>query len=485
MNLINFNIKESYINIIMNKIRKKKNDSNNLKKTHKELFIETIPQNNLWTPNHDLQLYKHNTNSWYDWYESNPKILIPRFTSKVVFYPIETKKSEKLYRSKEVVLELNKQQKKIMNRWFISFGRMYNEALWYIKHKKVYKFEDVRNALKPFSHEVCERSGINTDKRRKRINKSGNIRVKKMNKYQNNIKIHDLDLAVKLACDNYDSTWKNFKAGNIKHFKMKYWKYNKLIKTFYLEKNGFSQGTMLKKTLGQVKAFYNNELFDLNTVKCDSLIQYNDYTKRYILFVSEVIGKIPTAPSNQLISLDPGIRTFMTGLSEKKIVKIGSNCSDKIRYYLRHIDKLHKYKLSEQKRKRLELKYNNKINNYVNELHWKTINNLTKNYGTIIIGDMSCQGIVSNKHSKLSRMTKRIVYKLKFFQFRQRLEYKCNIRMVNYKCVNESYTSKVCSICGNVKEDLGSNKVYNCLKCNKKLCRDTNGARNIYVKALL
>ena len=38
---------------------------------------------------------------------------------------------------------------------------------------------------------------------------------------------------------------------------------------------------------------------------------------------------------------------------------------------------------------------NKKIRNLTDELHWKTINYLVKNYDTILIGNMSSKGIVS------------------------------------------------------------------------------------------
>jgi putative transposase len=45
-------------------------------------------------------------------------------------------------------------------------------------------------------------------------------------------------------------------------------------------------------------------------------------------------------------------------------------------------------------------------------------------------------------------------------------------------------TSKMCSICGNIKEDLGGNETYKCQKCGTCIERDINGARNIYIKAI-
>ena len=196
------------------------------------------------------------------------------------------------------------------------------------------------------------------------------------------------------------------------------------------------------------------------------------------------LKKKKVKPKSKIISLDPGVRTFMSGISENKIVKIGDNVDDKIRFYLKKMDKISKrHDLPESIKKKHSLYCNKKIDNYADELHWKSIDYLTKNYKTIFIGDMSSKEIVS-KTKKLNKMTKRIAMKLKFHLFRQRLKYKCSLRLNNYKLINESYTSKICSNCGNEHKNLGSSKTYECSKCKLKLCRDINGARNIYIKSL-
>lgn len=57
---------------------------------------------------------------------------------------------------------------------------------------------------------------------------------------------------------------------------------------------------------------------------------------------------------------------------------------------------------------------------------------------------------------------------------------KCKeIKNTRLYIVNEAYTSKTCTKCGNIKKDLGSNK---CNKCNFIMKRDYVGARNVYLK---
>ena len=53
-----------------------------------------------------------------------------------------------------------------------------------------------------------------------------------------------------------------------------------------------------------------------------------------------------------------------------------------------------------------------------------------------------------------------------------------------YKKINEKYTSKMCCVCGNVKEDLGGKKIYKCENCKQQIDRDVGGAIGIGIKAI-
>ena len=49
---------------------------------------------------------------------------------------------------------------------------------------------------------------------------------------------------------------------------------------------------------------------------------------------------------------------------------------------------------------------------------------------------------------------------------------------------NEAYTSKTCSWCENIQK-IGGSEVYNCRNCETVMDRDENGAREIFLQALL
>jgi len=97
---------------------------------------------------------------------------------------------------------------------------------------------------------------------------------------------------------------------------------------------------------------------------------------------------------------------------------------------------------------------------------------------------MSAKDIVKNNSSVLSKIQKVACLRTKYYEFSQRLELKCKLYDVNYRMIDEKYTSKICSSCGSYKEDLGGSKIYYCDKCNISMERDVNGSRNIYIKSI-
>lgn len=370
------------------------------------------------------------------------------------------KKENVKLKAKKVILKLTKKQKKIIDKWLHLYLQMYNITLKYIKNtiktdKKCLNFLDTRKNL---------------------------FNIKKKLLQNSTVSVHDIDGAIKLACSNYKSALSNLKARNIKNFRIRYWNRNKPIKIINLEQSDFSKNTIRNKVLGKVVGYYNGKEFDFN-VDHDCRLQKNN--NKYFLFVPETIEKtVKYKKQNEDIAIDLGIRTFATCISENKAIRVGDNCSKRISKYLKRKDAiLGNEKINHEIKKKNELMINKKINNLVDEMHWQFVNYLIKNYKTIIIGDLSAKSIVK-KSGNLSKITKRTALCLKFYQFKERLKYKCNVNKTDLGIIDEWYTSKMCSLCGNINEKLGSDKIYNCKKCKCTIDRDINGARNIYIKSI-
>ena len=68
---------------------------------------------------------------------------------------------------------------------------------------------------------------------------------------------------------------------------------------------------------------------------------------------------------------------------------------------------------------------------------------------------------------------------MRLFVFKQRLQYKCDVNRVKYKEIDECYTSKTCTRCGEINNKLRSKSIFKCPNCDLSINRDINGARNI------
>ncbi len=336
---------------------------------------------------------------------------------------------------------------------------------------------------------------------------------------------HTLDNAIKFACANYQSGITNLENGNIKKFRIRYWKFNKEFQLFDIETFEFKKARyentkipvlskikdnnqnnineyfeMARPKIGKLRYFYDKQEILLDNIKSDCKVYYDYYLKSYKLLIPEkqVDFKEIKEELKPVISLDPGLRTFMTGLSKNEVLDIFETKDSKLEKYVKNLIDYENNKKrskgsfrSKDKKKKIYRRRNykmktlrRKILNFVTELHWKTANYLTKNYKNILLGDMSSKGIVSNQKSNLQSVSKRMTYALSFHKFRQRLSHKCQQRGNLLYNVNEKYTSKTCSFCGGYNENLGGNKVFKCPHCHKEIDRDANSCRNILIKSL-
>jgi len=438
---------ESYLNKTKNKMNFSKNSTINKMDMAKNILKH---KNDIWCPRNNINLQNLELNTWFTIKESLPQ----NVDFKKNKYIVEEIKDIK-YKCKRVILNLTNRQRNIIDKWLNAYLDMYNIALKYIKdnretNKKILNFINLRKILINDKDKLVKKSGTVVEN----LNKKSKTKVK-----YSTIKVHDIDYAIKLACQNYKSALTNYKKGNIKKFRIRYWRKNKQNKIMDLEKQSFNSNSIRKDVLNKVKGYYNGEKFNFNTIECDCRLQRTD--GMYYLYVPELLLlNNEEKEKNEQITVDPGIRKFGTGITENKVVKIGEGSGENIRNYLLRKDKIiNNENISKDIKKKNEKIINKKITNLVNELHWKSIDYLVNNYKTVLIGDMSIKSIVS-KTGNLNKMTKRIGLHLSFYKFHQRLKYKCDINKVKYGKIKEWMTSKICSMCGNINENLGSSEIY-------------------------
>ena len=445
-------------------------------------FRKVLPKYKAYLPDIFYPNQKANieSNSWFD---------ITKYKSKKVDngkYNLNLEFPNESMRCQKVKMILNNKQKLIINKWFDIYTDMYNETLKYIRNQSnIFKNEVIKKKLSNYDKNIIDKYKLRAQLKNVKDNLILQSQIKEIND-NTKIQSHTLDYAIRQLVSNIKSAITNTRKGNIKRFRLKFWKYNRPSKTIDIEKQYIKNNKICYNILGDIKYFYNNEECDLKDIDSGVKINYNSITNEYLLLIP-IKTKIKEIKKNKnLISLDPGLRTYMTGLSDDEVIKIGTNVNTTIKKYIERLNNIKENeKIPNKIKKKNEIKINGKIYNKIDDMQWKTIKYLTSNYKTILLGDMSAKSIVAKNRSVLDNLTKVSCLRLRYYDFRRRLEYKCIQTKTNYKLVNECYTSKICSLCGNYNEKLQGAKIYDCRECLKKIDRDVNGCRNIMIKSLM
>jgi putative transposase len=314
--------------------------------------------------------------------------------------------------------------------------------------------------------------------------------------------------AINEACINYKTCMKKYKKDR-KIFKLKYKRKSDKIQTIKLEDCVFSKNknTFFPSVKINGQKIFNyvrsSEIFKDYKIRTSTLTYNKKLNEYYLNLCHDMKKTINHECKDSICSIDLGVRTFATVYSENHVDNIGNNVIDRIKILCKEID-IMKSKLSrntyQNKNKNYRWRTNKKknrigdkkrksmikamhrkikkIQNTVNELHNKTINYLIKNYNKILISPFETKSMVNRLNSRISRN----MMTLSFYKFREKLKNKCNVNNVTLVINGEEYTSKTCTKCGNIKYNLGCNKIYKCVKCGLKIDRDINGARNIMLK---
>lgn len=438
-------------------IKQKQKEKLLLRNNYKQQLKDNIHKynNNIACPIIDDKTKFQNidTNSWFDIkklkFKNHP---IKCNVNQEIIFP------DNLIKTNKSIIKFSKIQKEIVLKWFTACEIMFNQVIKYFKTNIHNKTKYTRNYKKLRSYILK------------------NERDKLISKY--NIPTHVIDRSIQRACSHLETNITNKRLGYIKTFRLRYLKKSNPSKIITIEKEFFSKkyNTFCSTYLGK----YINSNCDLKTIKKDCTLHYNK--NKFVLLIPIEINSIGNT-NTKTITIDPGVREFINGLSDDHLIKLGSNISTTIKSYLGKIDNMNNKKIPNRCKRRYYDIYSNKIKNRISDLHWKTIKYLTNNYKTIFIGKWSTKNIGLRETSILGKMTKRIASRLRYYEFLQKLQYKCNLYKINLVIVNEAYTSKLCSCCGWENNKLGGNKKFSCKFCDKIIDRDINGARNIFIKS--
>ena len=119
-----------------------------------------------------------------------------------------------------------------------------------------------------------------------------------------------------------------------------------------------------------------------------------------------------------------------------------------------------------------------KIQNIKLDAIHKFTSTIAKNHGVVVVEDLN----VKDMKSSDNKYVRKGIQNSAMSEIRRQLLYKCN----NHIKVDRYYpSSKTCSNCGNVKENLTlSDRSYHCDSCHTTIDRDLNAALNLRNKGL-
>ena len=104
------------------------------------------------------------------------------------------------------------------------------------------------------------------------------------------------------------------------------------------------------------------------------------------------------------------------------------------------------------------------------------------NTEVLIIGDIQVANIISKDNKKSKRALRRSFSRNSITQFKTLLTNKAESLGLKVYKVSEWNTSKACSCCGHIDDNLKlSDRVYECSFCGTKINRDLNGSINIKI----
>ena len=298
--------------------------------------------------------------------------------------------------------------------------------------------------------------------------------------------------AFKHACNARKA---GFKKGGM--FELKFRSRKDKIQSCFIPKNAVKQDSIFSQKMKSVTGtsyIKFTEKLPENFLDCELVLDHGEW----YLCVPYKKKLRPVESQNRVVALDVGIRKFLTYYSEDSCGFIGKNVTDRLFRLSKALDDLvsNITKVTGKLKKILKNKADRlrvKIKNLVKELHYKTCNFLINNFDVVLLPHYKVSDFVIKSGRKLNNKTVRNMLSLNFYKFSQILIRKFNEKkgslIIGNKLfsrvirVNEAYTSKTQTWNGKIVP-VGSKEILHISK-NVTIDRDINGARNIFLRALV
>ena len=390
--------------------------------------------------------------------------------------------NNKIYKSIKYRIFPTDEQKQILERHFGASRYVWNYLINLIFNTE-------------YTTENQNKNSTSTISLRDYVRKNGSDFIKTGSPYINGTVVENACLRFKVSFDKYKKkTYPLLKKGIITDkYKPKY-KSKKDFKQscIFNRKNDYT----FKITEGQLNLNITKG-YDRQTFKTKKEIKINQNKikqvvfnmidgKYYMAIVYETQINEPIYDINSKIGIDLGVKTSMVCYDGSKISKI--SLPNKVIRLQKKIEKVtslvSKSNKTSKRNKKLTLRKHKafkRLVNYKNNWQDLLVNEICRNYKTIIIDDMP------NIFSKENKDKHKLNYKLMSIspgRLKVRFDLKAQELNNNIIILNKVPTTQTCSNCGNVKKDKEkltlADRIYECNCCGYIKDRDENSAINIY-----
>lgn len=284
--------------------------------------------------------------------------------------------------------------------------------------------------------------------------------------------------ALAKSIDNMDKAYESFFKGRGKFPKFKSKKNSK--QSYTTRQIRIVDGKINLPKIGKVKVNCYDKHFENWYQESECTVSKSPRGRYYIsILVKETIETYGQV--NGKVGIDLGVKTFATTSDDEAYhmpKKLWSQ-EKRIEFLQKKLSRQQKGSARYEENRKQLAKHHERVTNIRKSFLHKLSTKLVKENQLIAIEDLNVKGMMKNR--KLARA----IGRMGFYQFRNILESKAKWHDREVVVIDRWFpSSKTCSCCGNIKQDLKlSDRTYRC-KCGIEIDRDYNASINILVNAI-
>ena len=227
--------------------------------------------------------------------------------------------------------------------------------------------------------------------------------------------------------------------------------------------------------IGEVSIVYHRPI--QGKAKLCRIVRQGD--QWYLTVSCDDVPKSHLPQAGKVIGIDLGVNNFITTDDGTTFhnPKPYKTSKEKLAYLNQKLSRKRLGSNNRRKTKKSLRKFYQKVSDIRIDWQHKVSNQLIKDNDVIIVEDLNINKMLTSNNFKVSNQS---ITEASWGNFVSQLHYKAESAGRVIIEVNPANTSKTCSHCNNIKDDLKlTDRIYNCNACGVAIDRDINAAINI------